>query len=146
MFLNSLSAKVGKLLVEKTLDNGYTWGDVTNVTLSGIAIVFGMLVLLVFIILVFGFIMGMVNPKNKAPKVQKAKVEKKKTVKPSVASVPTAVASDDDEVIAVIAAAVNAMYEGSGKKPIIRTIKRADRKVGRSAWGSAGVFENTRAF
>ena len=97
--------------------------------------------------MIFGGVMNAVNHKEKAPKAPKVKVEKKKIEK-KAAPAPVALApvTDDDEIIAVIAAAVNAMYEGTGKKPVIRAIRQSKQNNARSAWGFAGVFENTRAF
>ncbi len=116
-----------------------------NVTLSGILIVFAMLVLLVVILTVFGFIMTRLSggPK-KEKKAKEPKVEKK--AEPASAPVVTATApSDDDEVIAAISAAVMMMYEGTGKTPVIRSIRPAQKGV-RSAWATAGVMNNTRPF
>lgn len=108
-----------------------------KVTLSGFLIVFSMLILLVFLIYIFGLIM------------QKAfGVKPKKTIKKvEVVKVPvTPVSSDDsDEIIAAISAAVMMMYEGTGKTPIIRSIKPSNNGC-RSVWKAAGVANNTRSF
>lgn len=52
---------------------------------------------------------------------------------------------NDDEVIAVISAAIAAYTAGDGKTYAIKRIKRADKQP-RSSWGNAGVNENTRSF
>ena len=49
----------------------------------------------------------------------------------------------NDEVVAVISAAVAAMYGSSGKARI-KSIKKSD--TGRSAWANAGLLDNTRPF
>ncbi len=116
-----------------------------NVTLSGILIVFAMLVLLVVILSVFGFIMTRLSggPK-KEKKAKEPKVEKK--VEASATPVVKAVDSTEDEdVIAAISAAVMMMYEGTGKTPVIRSIRPAQKGI-RSAWATAGVMNNTRPF
>ncbi len=147
MNIYSLAPEAAKNIEERTLEGGFGWDGTMNVTFTGILIVFAMLVLLVVIILAFGGIMNAVNHKEKAPKAPKVKVEKKKIEKKvTPAPVASAPVTDDDEIIAVIAAAVNAMYEGSGKKPVIRAIRQSKQNSARSAWGFAGVFENTRAF
>ena len=147
MNIFSLVAEAAKNIEERTIEEGFGWDGTMNVTFTGILIVFAMLVLLVIILMIFGGVMNAFNHKEKAPKAPKVKVEKKKIEKkPAPASAPSAVVADDDEIIAVIAAAVNAMYEGSGKKPVIRAIRQSKQNSARSAWGFAGVFENTRAF
>lgn len=104
-----------------------------NVTFCGITIVFIALVLLVFIISLFSFMF---------------KKDKKKSDPPAKTTsyvAPLKQNTDDGELIAVIAAAVDAIYDGTGKKAVIRSIKPA--KISRrSAWASAGLAENTRTF
>ena len=114
-----------------------------NVTSSGLIIVFAMLVLLVIILTVFGFVMSRLTgaPKKEKPK-KEPKVEKKADM--PVAPVVSA-SSEDDDVIAAISAAVMMMYEGTGKTPVIRSIRPSQKGV-RSAWGMAGVMNNTRPF
>lgn len=117
------------------------WTQGISVTITGLVIVFSMLVLLVFVLFLFGVIF------SKTEKTQKTKVPAvKKETKPAPAPVASApVAKSNDEVIAVIAAAVASMYEGTGVKPIIRRVKKAGSNV-RPAWTAAGIFENTRSF
>ena len=116
-----------------------------NVTLSGLVIVFGMLVLLVLIIAIFGFIMG--GTRKKAVKSEAAKSEIKAPVKNSVAAAPVSKpeVKNDDSVVAAISAAVAMMYEGTDKTPVIRSIKPASTGV-RSIWKQAGILNNTRSF
>ena len=109
-----------------------------NVTLSGIVIVFLALILLVLVISAFSLFF-------KEKKVAKCETPKQ-VAKP--AKKPVAVANtteDEDEIIAVIAAAVDAIYSGSGKKAVIRSIRPAT-VGGRPAWATAGLMENTKAF
>ena len=115
-----------------------------NVTLSGLLIVFAMLILLVVIMVIFGGIMSRLTG---GPKKEKPKKEPKVEVKPSAPATPvvTAAPSEDEDVIAAISAAVYMMYEGTGKTPVIRSIRPAQKGV-RSAWGMAGVMNNTRPF
>ncbi len=112
-----------------------------NVTFSGLVIVFAMLILLVLIIFIFGMIFG---GKISANKVKAPKSEKKKE-STNVPVVTAAASTEDEDVIAAISAAVMMMYEGTGKTPIIRSIRPAQKGV-RSAWGMAGVMNNTRPF
>ncbi len=114
------------------------------VTLSGILIVFAMLILLVAVIWAFGKIMTAVTGSGKPPKEKKAK--KEAPVADSKASAKAASnVSEDEGVIAAISAAIMMMYEGTGKTPVIRSIRPTAKGV-RSAWAAAGIANNTRPF
>ena len=129
------------LNVDYTIGNGYDWNEASLVTFSGLTIVFGMLVLLVVVIMIFGGIMDRING------VKKVKPVKTPKVAPAPVTAPIVTATEEsDEIIAVIAAAVDAMYADTGIKPVIRKIRPAVTKGVRSPWAAAGVFENTRAF
>ena len=137
MYFNQLAIDVSKM----------TKGELSAITtFSGVAIVFGMLLILVIMIAVFGLFAKVGNGKS----VKKAKPEKALKVKkvaepsPSKSAVNTLSNVDDDEVIAVISAAVAMMYEGTGKKAVIRSIRTSS--AGRSAWANAGIRDNVRAF
>lgn len=131
-------------VVDTKIGEGYTWGDAWNVALCGASIVFLMLVLLVVVIMIFGKLMDKANGNTKpsVPMPQK-KAETKENPTPKNANVLN---ETDEDVIAAIAAAVGYLYCGTGIKPVIRAIKRTDKKSGRSAWANAGVAQNTRAF
>ena len=138
------------LTLNSALDNLKTHG--ITVTLSGIIIVFSMLVLLVIVMAVFGAVMSRIG--NKPKKEMQPKVKKKTDLKNTagsdedgevLAAISAAVMMMDEEVVAAISAAVNMMYEGTGKRPIIRSIKPST-KQSRSAWKTAGVLNNTRSF
>lgn len=111
-------------------------------TVCGVAIVFLVLVVLIVAIIIFGKVVGAATGK-----VAKEKPAKVVPVAPKAAPVaaPVVNAQDDGELIAVIAAAVDAMYAGSGKKAIIRNIRPASTG-GRSAWATAGLMQNVRSF
>jgi sodium pump decarboxylase gamma subunit len=118
-----------------------------NVTICGVAIVFGMLVLLVVLFSIFGIVMSRISTPKKSKKSDSA-VASEIAAAPAVKSAPAqpAVEADgDDELIAVISAAVFAMYEGSGVKPVIRSV-RASSGAGRSQWAQAGICNNIRSF
>lgn len=118
-----------------------------NVTFSGLLIVFAMLILLVLLIAGFGTIMVKLTGKPKTAKSEKVvKAEKpKKAPAAEKASKPVLVADDNsDDVIAAISAAVMMMYEGTGVKPVIRSVRPVASQ--RSAWKIAGIANNTRSF
>lgn len=137
MYFNQLAIDASKM----------TKGELSAITtFSGVAIVFGMLLILVVMIAVF----GLFGKAGNSVKDKKAKAEKlpkvKKAAEPSqVKNVAGASSNaDDDEIVAVISAAVAMMYEGTGKKAVIRSIRPSS--VGRSAWANAGIRDNVRAF
>ena len=112
---------------------------VASVVLTGVAIVFGMLVLFVLIFSMF----GLFSKKGSTPKTEK-KAPVKAAQPVAVAPAPIA-SSEDEDIIAVIAAAVYSMYEGTGKKAVIRSIKPS-ANAGRSAWATAGLMNNIKSF
>ena len=122
-----------------------------NVTICGLAIVFGTLILLVIVISVFGLIMKNVNAvgnKSKSAKTEKGKAPAIAAAKAPAAAQPVVQntpVSNEDELIAVISAAVAATYAGSGKTCAVRNIRPAAAGA-RSVWAAAGVARNTRAF
>ena len=116
-----------------------------NVTVTGVALVFSMLVLLVLILILFGkvFVALQNAAEKKAEKAREATLSQMQDDKSD-----TLIINEEDgiseEVIAVISAAVATLYMGSSKKPVIKAIKKSNGR--RSAWGNAGVANNTRAF
>lgn len=78
------------------------------------------------------------------------KNKKSNSAEPAIESVTissAAPAAGDDDLIAVIAAAVYAFGESAGQKLTVKSIRQVTaRKEGRSVWASAGVYENTRPF
>ncbi|MBQ9846782.1 MAG: OadG family protein [Clostridia bacterium] len=134
MYFNQLAIDASKM----------TKGELSAITtFSGVAIVFGMLLILVIMIAVFGLFAKVGNGKS-GKKAKPEKAPKVKKVAPTKSVVNTSSNVDDDEVIAVISAAVAMMYEGTGKKAVIRSIRPST--VGRSAWANAGIRDNVRAF
>ncbi len=117
------------------------WGFTMAVVLTGIVVVFAALILLVFIIWLFGKIMTSVGRASSAPKA-----EKKKEGKPEVPVVEIASDGLTDDVVAAITAAVSAILaeEGDGKSYVVKSIKRVRKN--RFAWGKAAAVENTRPF
>ena len=135
--LNSTAA-----VVDKTINNGFTWGDTMNVTLCGISIVFLMIVLLFVIIKVFGISMDKIQGVPKTKKVVKPAAKQQ----PKIVKTNKTANENDDEIIAVISAAVAALYDGSGTTPLIKSIKHNGKRIARNNWANAGVLENTKAF
>ena len=132
-------------VVNTSINNGFTWGDTMNVTFCGISIVFLMIILLCLIIKLFGLTMDKITGSNVPKKVIKA--EKRESIVIPSPNIPTPKAQEDeDEIIAVISTAVAALYEGTGTKAVVKSIKRSDNKAVRNNWATAGLLDKTRAF
>lgn len=123
------------------------------VVITGILLVFAVLVLLYLIISFEGVIFTAIDKKKAeaqkaASKPAPAPAPKPALAAPSVAKAEPSVpepkiqAGIPGEIVAAIAAALASM-EG-GKKFAIRSVKRA--KKGRNVWSSAGVMSNTEPF
>ncbi len=109
--------------------------------LTGFVVVFSVLLLLIVMIILLGKIV------TAAQKKPKKKSETPTVTAPTVTqNTPVTSASDGipEEIIAVIAAAVDSTF-GAGKARITG-IKKSRAAGGRSAWGQAGVMNNTRPF
>ena len=114
-----------------------------TVTFSGLVIVFAMLILLVMILSLFG-VTSTLKEKREQKKLLESKREIASAEVVPVENTPELNDSKNDEIIAVISAAVASIYSQSNKKPVIKSIKRS--MANRSAWASAGIIDNTRAF
>ncbi len=114
------------------------------VLLTGLLVVFAMLIFLTFIIKIYGTaIHSATNRKSK-------KQEVKSAVEPaplSKAAAPVAAPAVEEgipqEVVAAIAAAVETMYAPGTHA--VKAVKRS-AKPARSVWGATGLMENTRPF
>lgn len=118
------------------------------VTLTGISLVFAILIVLMLIIMLEGKFFDSMNARKKAEKeAQMQKASAPAAPSQPVAAAPAAQEEPEvepgipGEVIAAIAAAVAAL---SGGKYTLRSVRRAGH--GRSAWGKAGVSDVTSPF
>lgn len=139
---NSQQSYIGLSIRVKLAEKGIASA---KVVLTGFVVVFAMLILLIFIIKIYGAIIQKAQNAGKKSKEKKAETVAE-TPAPVVAA-PVAPAQTDgvsDEVVAVISAAVATMY-GSSEKARIKSIKKSS-DGGRSAWAKAGVLDNTRPF
>ncbi len=120
------------------------WGSVGIITLTGILVVFFILAILIFLFWALGKTFQTID-KNRAAKAEAAK--KAAAPAPAPAPVEKIVEEDDndDEIMAVISAAIAAYAEEEGTSYTIRDVKKRDKRA-RSAWSLAGIGENTRPF
>ena len=123
------------------------WGSVGILALTGILVVFLILAILIFFFWLMGTIFKAVD-KAKAEKkasADAAKVDAPKLAVEAAPAVDTAV-SDDEELIAVITAAI-AAYEGGGSFTVKSVRRRGDNDTqARSAWSMAGLNGSMRQF
>lgn len=113
-----------------------------TVLLTGLVVVFAMLIFLTIVIKIYGSVIY--NTTKKRMESNKPKVEAAPT--PAPAPVPAPIEVEEGisgEVVAAIAAAVYMTYGVSASR--IRSVKRAAANP-RSLWGEAGRLENTRPF
>lgn len=159
LFLNlvSESAEVGVIdrlqgyaeTAEKTIaqqqiaDPDY-WSSVGIITLTGLLVVFVILALLIFFFILLGAIFKSID--NSKKKKAKASEEAKaaEPVQAAAEDVSAEAVNSDDELIAVISAAVAAYTDGEGFT--IKSVRKHEGKRVRSAWSAAGITENTRPF
>lgn len=122
------------------------WTKVWAVVITGLVVVFLALVLLIIFVSLFGKVFSGMENKNKKKATDTPAVN---VTKPAPVPAPAAVsAEDDNEVIAVISAAVAMMAAKDGKNYAVKSIKRTvnKRRQSGSAWAAAGQRENTRPF
>lgn len=110
------------------------------VTVVGLAIVFGVLVILMLVLMLFKVIFYK-DPKKKTKQVSTTQ-EPKKAPAPVQAPAPTPVQNtDDEELIAVLTAAVAASLNTSTYNLRIKSYRRVDGTG--SAWTRSGIRDNT---
>lgn len=123
-------------------------GSDVVITITGIVLVFAILILLMLIITLEGKIFDNINNKNNgkpaAPKAPAAKAAP--AAKPAAPAAKADNGSIPGEIIAAISAAVATVCGGNA---VIRGIKRVSKPAAgsrRGAWGDAGVREHTTPF
>ena len=125
---------------------------VAAVVITGLAVVFIGLILLIALVWLYGKIFQAINDKaaKKAAAAAAAKSEAKAEKAPAPAPAPVIEDGIEEEVAAVIAAAIAAYGAQTGKKLAVRSIRSADGVSGsrrvRNAWGAAALSEATRQF
>ena len=115
--------------------------EALSVLVTGLVVVFAVLVLLVAIIKIYSTIVYKAQNKPKKDKSKDDDDTPKGTGAGGNSASAGAQGGISSEVLACIAAAVEAMY-GAGSVRI-KNIKKVSK---RSAWGNAGVVANTRPF
>lgn len=117
------------------------WSYVGAVVVSGLGIVFLALILLIIAVSV----MGRIFQAKKAPKKEEIPVQNAPAPVQAQTVESSSVCYDDEEIIAVISAAVAAMSAAGGKQLRIHSIKRRGASDG-NAWARAARSENAGTF
>ncbi len=145
--IQALTDTATQTAAQRQLADPDYWGSVGIITLAGILIVFAILAILIFMFWLMGVIF---KTADKSSKSRKSRAEQAKAAAaPAPAPVQTEEIAedpgDDEEIMAVISAAIAAYAEEEGTSYTIRNVKRRDTRT-RSAWSLAGIGENTRPF
>ncbi len=136
MTLNSLISKM-MLPMAKSMTTSY----IIAVVITGLTVVFLGLVILIFFVWCFGKIFT----RKKIPPVKSDVESKPKSVPASVVK-QNVQDSNEDEVIAVISAAIAAIGAAEGKTYKLKSVKAVKNKPTRSAWAMAGIQSDTNPF
>ena len=130
-------------LAKTATDSSNIWDISLNVLITGIVVVFAVLLLLIFLIKLYSTIVY--KAQNRTPKSPKGGNDSAtKSVVESNGSAAMAIAQPQglsDELIAVITAAAVACMGNSNVR-----VTGIRRRNSRSEWGSAGVQENVAPF
>lgn len=118
---------------------------VIAVVITGLVVVFLGLVLLIAFISAVGAIFKKIDKKKAEAKA--AQAAEPVPAPKAAPAVPVTAASDDDEVIAVISAAVAMMSAADGTSYRVKSVKAVPQNgSSRSAWAMAGLRETTNPF
>ena len=107
------------------------------VTITGIVLVFAILVLLMAIITLEGKIFDAMNAKKKAAKT----AAQAPAAKPAAAQAPAAPQVEQGIPADVVAAIMAAIYSMGNGKYVLKAVRR-----GKNGWGKAGVNDTTAPF
>ncbi len=146
--LQAFTDSEGQSIASQQMADPDYWGSVGIIALAGILVVFLILAILIFFFWLMGTIFKAVDNKKKSKAAEKAA-----SAVPAPAPVVEAAevtedsgnTDSDEEIMAVIAAAVAAYSEQDGKEYRILDVQRSGART-RSAWGLAGISDSTRPF
>ncbi len=127
---------------------GIEWGLAGSVMLSGLTIVFLILIILIATVEITGRVVKSAEKKSGPPAAQPTPVPAQKPA-PESAPAPAVQTGIEEETVAVISAAVYSCLESSGGAAAyaIKSISRGHAAGGgRPVWGFAGMQHNTRPF
>ncbi len=121
---------------------------VASVVITGLTVVFLCLIILVIILFLFGLVSKAQRRYNEksaeSNRTEKTTVDIAIPKVQEVKTVPDVEDGIEEEIVAVITAAIVQVSEKSGKRLALKSIKTA--KPQRTAWAAAGLIDNTRPF
>ncbi len=135
-----------------TSDKDLGGNTIAAVVITGLAVVFIALIILICLVWLYGKIFEAVNNKAKRrAEEEKAAAEKAKpapaVVKAPKPAAPSVTDGVEEETVAVIMAAVAAYGAQTGRKLAVKSIKPSGgTSARRNAWSAAGLAEATRPF
>lgn len=142
--LMSLSVAATEVVNDRVNVEG-NWGLIGSTVVTGIVIVFLILAILIFFLWAMGKIFQSIDKSAKKKNEQKAVIEPAPVAQPETAEVYEEYEEDDDEIIAVISAAIAAYGEAEGKQYRISSVRKREKSQ-RTGWSAAGIAENMRGF
>ncbi len=147
--LMSLSAEATEVVTDRVNVAG-NWGLIGSTVVTGMVIVFLILAILIFFLWAMGKIFQSLDSSKKKKAEQKAAAAAPvpapaPAVQAEEAEIYDEYEEDDDEIIAVISAAIAAYGEAEGKQYRICGVKKREKSQ-RSGWSAAGIAENMRGF
>lgn len=143
--LQGYTENSSQTIAEQQIADPDYWSSVGIISLTGILVVFLILAILIFFFWLMGTIFKAVD-KSKAAKKAAAESVKAAPV-PVVETVDEIFEdNDDEEIVAVISAAIAAYAEAEGTSLTITGIKKRRETRTRSAWSMAGINDNIGRF
>ena len=144
--LQAFTDSEGQSIASQQMADPDYWGSVGIIALAGILVVFLILAILIFFFWLMGTIFKAVDNKKKSKAAEKAASAAPTPAAPVIEAAEDIGETDqNEEIMAVIAAAVAAYSEQDGKEYRILDVQRSGART-RSAWGLAGISDNTRSF
>lgn len=116
---------------------------VIAVVITGLSVVFLGLIILILFVWAFGKIFTAVE-KNSSKKKPQQVTEEEKFV--PIRPISPKSSNNQDEIVAVIAAAVAAMGQADGKTYRVKSVRAVKNRPTRSAWALAGIQNETTPF
>lgn len=129
----------------EVLSMGEKFTTSLTVLITGFVVVFAVLLLLIGLVKLYGIIVTSIVTnveKNKEKKLAETKEETVEIKAETTELTDSIQTVNDGELIAVIAAAVDAMYGKGAVK--VKSIKKVPQS--RPVWSTAGIMDNTKPF
>lgn len=131
------------MLLNKAVYPNEDWGLVFATVITGLVVVFIILLLLIGIIELMGRAFSGGKGKSKSSGEKPEPLAAPRNIRSK--QEPIQASNSGDEIIAVISAAIAAIGESEGKSYSVTSIKKKEKPL-RSGWANAGIKESMRPF